>query len=244
MLLKGQTALVTGAAGGIGTAIARLLAAEGADLILWDLAPLEPLAEELAGEGRKISVSEVNIADPDKVATAARKIEAEEARLDILVNNAGITRDNLLFRMKDEEWDQVIKVNLYGAFHCTRVLSRWMAKKRGGSIINLASIIGLRGNAGQANYAASKAGLIGLTKSSARELARFQIRVNAIAPGYIRTPMTERLNEKQRDAIQAMIPLQTLGTPEDVAGAVLFLASPLARYITGEVLKVDGGFAM
>jgi len=244
MLLKGKVALITGAAGGIGAALARLFAFEGADLVLWDLAPLDNLKTEIAGIGRQAVGAAVDISDLSGVEKAGREAEAAMGRIDILVNNAGVTRDNLIFRMKPEEWDLVLKVNLFGPFNCTKVIGKMMAKKGTGCIINISSVIGLRGNAGQSNYGASKAGLIGFTKSSARELARFGIRVNALAPGYIQTPMTDKLTPDQRNEIQKQIPLATLGTPEDVAKAALFLASPLSEYVTGEVLRVDGGFAM
>jgi 3-oxoacyl-[acyl-carrier protein] reductase len=199
MLLKDKVALITGAAGGIGAALARLFASEGADLILWDLAPVDNLKAEIAGIGRKVIGAAVDISDLAGVEKAAREAEAAMGRIDILVNNAGVTRDNLLFRMKPEEWDLVLKVNLYGPFNCTKVVGKMMAKKGTGCIINVASVIGLRGNAGQANYGASKAGLIGLTKSSAREMARFGIRVNALAPGYIQTPMTDKLTPERAE---------------------------------------------
>ncbi|HNQ35006.1 MAG TPA: 3-oxoacyl-ACP reductase FabG [bacterium] len=244
MLLEKKTALITGAARGIGAAIARLFAAEGADLVLWDLAPLDEISLELKQTGRHIWTDKVDISDLGAVEEAVKRLDPEPGRLDVLVNNAGVTRDNLLFRMKAEEWDLVLKINLYGAFNCTKVLGRLMARKGGGSIINLASVIGLRGNPGQANYGASKAGLIGFTKSSARELARFGIRVNALAPGYIQTPMTDRLTEEQREAIRKLIPMEVFGKPEDVAEVALFFASRLSGYVTGEVLRIDGGFAM
>jgi 3-oxoacyl-[acyl-carrier protein] reductase len=244
MLLENKKALVTGAAGGIGRAVARLLAGEGADLVLWDLAPVDEAAAEISGLGRKAIGRKIDISDLAAVEAAVKEDEEKAGRIDILVNNAGITRDNLIFRMKPEEWDLVLKVNLYGAFNCLKVVSKTMARKGGGSIINIASVIGLRGNAGQANYGASKAGLIGLTKSAARELARFGIRVNALAPGYIQTPMTDKLTPEQKAEISKLIPAGVLGTPEDVARATLFFASALSGYTTGEVLRVDGGFAM
>ncbi len=244
MLLKGKVSLITGAAGGIGTALAHFFAAEGSDLILWDVVPVENLAKTIISTGRRVKGAVVDISDLTAVEKYAREAEEEIGPVDILVNNAGITRDNLIFRMKPEEWELVIKVNLTGAFHCTKVIGRMMAKKGSGSIINISSVIGLRGNTGQANYGASKAALIGLTKSSARELARFGIRVNALAPGYIQTPMTESLTETQKEEVLRMIPLATFGKPEDVAKAALFLASSLSQYITGEVLRVDGGFSM
>ncbi len=244
MLLKDKTALITGAAGGIGASIARLFASEGADLILWDMAPVDSLKSEITAAGRKVIGAAIDITDLAGVEQAGREAEAEMGRIDILVNNAGVTRDNIIFRMKPEEWDLVLKVNLFGPFNCTKIIGKMMAKKGSGCIINIASVIGLRGNAGQANYGASKAGLIGLTKSSARELARFGVRVNALAPGYIQTAMTDKLTPEQKNEIQRQIPMSALGTPEDVAKSALFLSSALSGYITGEVIRVDGGFAM
>jgi len=244
MLLKDKTALITGAAGGIGAALARLFASEGADLVLWDLAPVESLVAEIAQTGRKVIGAAVDITDLAGVEQAGREAESGMGRIDILINNAGVTRDNIIFRMKPEEWELVLKVNLSGPFNCTKVIGKMMAKKGSGRIINISSVIGLRGNAGQANYSASKAGLIGLTKSSARELARFGVRVNALAPGYIQTAMTDKLTPEQKNEIQRQIPMAALGAPEDVAKAALFLASALSDYITGEVIRVDGGFAM
>lgn len=242
MIMKGKTVLITGSAGGIGQATARLFAAEGADLALWDAVKTDTAG--LGAGGRKITSAEVDISDPAAVEKEARTLDDAFGRIDVLVNNAGITRDNILFRMKPEEWDLVLKVNLGGAFHCTKAVGRIMARRKEGSIVNISSVVGLRGNAGQANYSASKSGLIGLTKSAARELARFNVRVNAIAPGYIRTPMTDRLTEEQKKNILEAIPMKTLGTPEDVARAVLFFASGLSAYVTGTVLAIDGGFAM
>ena len=244
MLLQDKVTLITGAAGGIGTAIARLFANEGSDLVLWDLVPVDNLASEIISLGRRAVGATLDISDLDAVEDAVKEAENKMGKIDVLINNAGITRDNLIFRMKPEEWDAVLKVNLYGAFNCLKVVGRLMAKKRGDSIVNISSVIGLRGNAGQANYGASKAGLIGLTKSAAREFARFGIRVNALAPGYIQTPMTERLTPEQKNEILKMIPLAGLGKPEDVAKGALFFASSLSGYVTGEVLRIDGGFAM
>lgn len=242
MLMEGKTALVTGSAGGIGQAIARQLAAEGADLVLWDAVPTD--AEPFTGDRRRVISATVDITDQEAVATRARAAEKALGPISVLVNNAGITRDQLLFRMKTEDWEQVLRVNLTGAFLCTKIVGRLLAKNIGGSIINIASVVGLTGNTGQANYSASKAGLIGLTKSAARELSRFGTRVNAIAPGYIRTAMTDRLDQQQKEAMLKNIPLGRMGTAEDVARAVLFFASDLSGYATGTVLPIDGGFAM
>lgn len=244
MLLQDKVTLITGAGGGIGTAIARLFAKEGSDLILWDLVPVDTLVSEITGMGRKVLGTTVDISDLTAVETAVKTAENTMGKIDVLINNAGITRDNLLFRMKPEEWDAVLKVNLYGAFNCLKTAGKMMAKKHQGAVVNISSVIGLRGNAGQANYGASKAGLIGLTKSAAREFARFGIRVNALAPGYIQTPMTEKLTPEQKNEILRMIPLSDLGRPEDVAKGALFFASSLSDYVTGEVLRIDGGFAM
>ncbi len=243
MLLKDQKAAVTGAGRGIGRAIALALAAEGADIAILDLD--QAGAKETASLVEKTGRSALDIAlDVSKFAPAAEavdKILDLWGRLDIVVNNAGITRDALLIRMKEEDWDQVIAVNLKGAFNLSRAAARGMMKQRSGCIVNIASIIGLMGNAGQANYAASKGGLIALTKSLARETASRGIRVNAVAPGFIATEMTEKIPEKLREEIVGSIPLGRMGTPEDVAGAVVFLAAPAASYVTGQVLVVDGG---
>jgi 3-oxoacyl-[acyl-carrier protein] reductase len=186
----------------------------------------------------------VDVTESDAVEAAAKAVRNDSETIDILVNNAGITRDNLLVRMKEEDWDLVLRINLKGAFLCTKAVGRYMCKARTGAIVNIASVIGLMGNAGQANYGASKAGVIGLTKSTAREFASRGVRANAVAPGYIQTAMTEELTDDVRQQLQEQIPLQTLGRPEDVAEAVGFLASDAARYITGQVLVVDGGMVM
>jgi 3-oxoacyl-[acyl-carrier protein] reductase len=199
-------------------------------------------AEELSGEGHAGFACDV--ADPAAVAATLEAVEERVGPVDILVNNAGITRDNLLMRMKDEEFDEVIAANLKGAFNFTRAVTRGMMKRRDGAILNISSVVGIMGNAGQANYAASKAGLIGLTKSVARELASRGVRCNAIAPGFITTDMTTELGEKQIEELTGRIPLGSLGAPADVAGAARFLVGPGARYITGQVLAVDGGMAM
>ncbi len=244
MKLEGKSAIITGATGGIGAAISRLFAQSGASLALWDIVEPKELVNELKDfNGRYVSYP-VDITNSKIVGESAEKVRKDLGKIDILVNNAGITRDNLILRMKDAEWEDVLKVNLTGAFFCTRSISRIMIKNRSGKIINISSIIGIGGNIGQANYSASKAGLLGLTRSSARELSRFGIRVNAIAPGYIETPMTNKLNPQIKEKIKQGIPLSTFGKPEDVARAVLFLASSESNYITGEVIKVDGGLLM
>ena len=244
--LAHQVAVVTGAGRGIGRAIALKFAAEGADVVC--VSRTAENAEKVAGEVRALNQKAwayaVDVANSAAVAAAAEKISAEAGRVDILVNNAGITRDGLVLRLKEEDWDTVLNTNLKGAFLFTKALARSFVKQRSGRIINIASIIGLMGNAGQCNYAASKAALIGFTKSIARELASRGITVNAIAPGFIETDMTAGVNEEARNGLLARIPLNCLGQPEDVAGAAVFLASTAARYITGQVLTVDGGMIM
>ena len=245
-MLDGKVALVTGAARGIGRAIAEELAQAGANLAICDLQP-EWLAETAAavrGMGRQALEFGVNVSDSARVTEMVTAVVAQMGALDILVNNAGITKDMLLVRMTDEDWDTVLAVNLKGAFLFSRAAARPMLAQRRGCIINIASIIGLIGNAGQCNYAASKAGIIALTKSNAKELAARNIRVNAVAPGFIESKMTEVLSEAQRGKMLEAIPLRRLGTPADVARAVLFLASEGASYITGQVLTVSGGRVM
>ena len=243
--LTGKTALVTGATGGIGAAIARALHGAGATVVLSGTREnvLEERVSELGAE-RALAVP-ANLADPDSVATLVpRAEEAAGKSIDILVNNAGITRDTLAMRMKPEQWQEVLDVNLTAAFRLSQAVLKGMMKARWGRIINITSVVALTGNPGQANYAAAKAGMIGMSKSLAREVAARGITVNCIAPGFIETPMTEALNEKQREAILAQIPSGRLGTPEDVAAAALYLASPEAAYVTGHVLSVNGGMAM
>ena len=243
---KGKVAIVTGASRGIGRSIALALAAEGAKIVAVDMAPegVETLAAEIKAQGGEALAVQGNVtvaADAEQMVDAA--VEAF-GRADILVNNAGITRDGLLLRMKDEDWDAVLTVNLKGAFLCTRAASKVMAKQRYGRIINIASIVGQMGNAGQANYCASKAGLIGLTKSNARELAKRNVTVNAVAPGFIATDMTEVLPEKVKQELSAQIPMERLGSADDIANAVVFLAAERAGYITGQVIGVNGGMYM
>ena len=244
--LANQIAVVTGAGRGIGRAIALKFAAEGADVVCVSRTAenSEKVAAEVRALGRKAWAHAVNVADSTGVNAAAGKILAEAGRVDILVNNAGVTRDGLLMRMSDEDWDTVLDTNLKGAFLFTRAFSRGFVKQRSGRIINVASVIGLIGNAGQCNYAASKAALIGLTKSVARELGSRGVTVNAIAPGFIETDMTAGLKEEWKAELLKKIPLNCLGQAEDVAQAALFLASPAARYVTGQVLTVDGGMVM
>ena len=245
--MKGKNAVVTGGARGIGEAIARLLAGMGANVALWDV--LEDQAGAAAGAlakefGVKTAGMAVDVTSEKSVVAAVEATVGEFGGIDILVNNAGVTRDGLLIRMKEEDWDVVLAVNLKGVWMCTKLVGRVMLKARGGAIVNIASVVGVMGNAGQANYSASKAGVIGLTKTSAREFAPRGVRVNAVAPGYIRTAMTDKLSDEQRRKMQALIPLGELGSPGDVADAVAFLASDASRYITGQTINIDGGMAM
>lgn len=246
MVLRGKIALVTGAGRGIGRAVALALARKGADVAVVDLNPddVRETAAEVAKLGVRGLALQGSVAEPADVEGFVQRTVEEFGRIDILVNNAGITRDTLLMRMKDEDWDAVIKVNLKGVFLCTRAVSRLMVKQRYGRIINISSVVGLMGNAGQANYSASKAGVIGLTKSAAREMASRNITVNAIAPGFIVTSMTDALPGNVRKKLIEQIPAGRLGMPEDVANAVVFLASDDASYITGQTIAVDGGMVM
>lgn len=246
MKLAGKVAIVTGSAQGIGKEIATTLAQEGADLVVVDvnLEQAEKTAQELANLGRKTMALKVDVSKSTEVEEMVNKILDKFGKIDILVNNAGITRDNLLLRMKEEEWDLVISINLKGTFNCLKAVTRPMMKARNGKIVNVASIIGIAGNAGQANYAASKAGVIALTKSAAKELASRNINVNAVAPGFIQTAMTNVLPEAVKAEMLKRIPLAKLGEVKDVAKAVLFLAGPDSDYITGQVIVVDGGMVM
>ena len=242
-----RVALVTGAARGIGRAIALALAQPGLALYLNDVVlgeEAEKTRKEVEARGAEARLLAFNVADQAAVQQGVDRIIQESGRLDVLVNNAGITRDNLVMRMKEADWDQVLEVNLKGAYNCIRAAAKPMIKQRGGRIINISSVVGAMGNAGQANYVASKAGLIGLTKAVARELASRNITVNAVAPGFIETEMTAALPEKVRAAMQAQIPLNRFGTPEEVALAVVFLAGDAAAYITGQVVHVNGGMLM
>jgi 3-oxoacyl-[acyl-carrier protein] reductase len=242
-----RVALITGAARGIGRAIALALAAPGLTIYLNDVALGEDALatqREVEAAGAAARLVEFNVADAGAVAQAVDGIVKESGRLDILVNNAGITRDNIILRLKEDEWDAVLAVNLKGAYNCIRAAGKAMVKQRFGRIINIASVVGVMGNPGQANYVASKAGLIGLTKSVARELASRNITVNAVAPGFIQTEMTENLAEGTKAQMLALIPLNRFGTPEEVARAVAFLASEDSAYITGQVIHVNGGMLM
>jgi 3-oxoacyl-[acyl-carrier protein] reductase len=245
-LIDGRVSLVTGASRGIGRAIARAFAAEGARVVLAarDAAKLAEAVSEIQASGGQAEALALDVADRASVEAGVSGIVARHGRIDHLVNNAGVTRDNLLLRMKDAEWQQVIDTNLTGAFLCTQAVLRPMLKQKSGRIVTITSVVGLAGNAGQANYAASKAGLVGFTKSVAREVASRGITVNAIAPGFIETDMTAAMTEKAREAVVGAIPLGRVGRPEDVAGAALFLVSDAAAYVTGQVLAVDGGFHM
>ena len=235
-------ALVTGGSRGIGAAISRRLAEAGATVAV-NYRGGQEAAESIAREVDGLAV-QADVSNPDEAKELVERVESELGDIDALVNNAGVTRDTLIARMTDEDWDTVIDTNLRGTFNTARAVSRKMLRRRAGSIVNLSSVVGLHGNSGQANYAASKAGIIGLTKALARELGSRGVRVNAIAPGYIATELTDVLNEEQRGLILQNTPLGRLGDPEDVAGAVRFLCSDEAAFITGEVLLVDGGLGM
>lgn len=242
--LTSKTALITGASGGIGEAIAKTLHAQGATIAISGTRreKLEEVAANLGGD--RVHITPCNLSDREAVAKLVGEAEAAMGKVDILVNNAGITKDNLFMRMKDEEWDDVIAVNLTAAFTLMRAALKGMMRSRSGRIVNIASISGIIGNPGQPNYSASKAGLIGMSKSLAREIAPRGITVNCIAPGFIATPMTDELNEKQVEQIAAAIPTGTFGSPEDIASAVLYLASDEAKYMTGQTLHINGGMVM
>jgi 3-oxoacyl-[acyl-carrier protein] reductase len=243
MRLKDRVALITGGARGIGRSIALAFAEEGADIVVADvnIEEAKKTALDIEQLGRRSLALEMDVTDYAKVEEAANKILDKFTKVDILVNNAGITKDNLLLRMSQAEWDAVLNVNLKGAFNCIKAVSRPMIKQRSGKIINIASIIGIIGNPGQANYSASKAGIIALTKTAAKELASRNINVNAIAPGFIQTEMTARLTEEIKEKMREAIPLNKFGKPEDVAAVCVFLASEDSSYITGQTIVVDGG---
>ena len=246
MLVENKSALVTGAARGIGKSIALCLAENGANVIVSDINEnaLKETAEKIESMGRKSMALAVSVTNPGEIEEGLKLCLDKFNRIDILINNAGITRDALIVRMKQSDWEQVISTNLTGTFNWTKAVVKCMIKQKGGCIVNIASIIGLTGNAGQANYSASKAGILGLTKSSARELAPWNIRVNAVAPGFIATQMTEKLPDKIKEQMLSNIPLKKLGEPDEVAKTVLFLVSEMSSYITGQVLNVDGGMVM
>ncbi|NLV91241.1 MAG: 3-oxoacyl-[acyl-carrier-protein] reductase [Firmicutes bacterium] len=244
MSLTGRTAVVTGGGRGIGRAIARRLAQDGAKVALWDLADHEGVADELKAQGAQAIFVPVDVTNADSISQGVEATIANLGSIDILVNNAGITQDSLLMRMDEGQWDAVLNVNLKGAYLCSKAVLRPMLKARYGRIINIASVVGLMGNAGQTNYSASKAGLIGFTKSLAREVASRGITVNAVAPGFIASEMTDALSDKQKEVLQGQIPMGEIGTPEDVANGVWFLSTDASRYITGQVLNINGGLLM
>jgi 3-oxoacyl-[acyl-carrier protein] reductase len=244
--LNGRVAIVTGGAQGIGKAIALTLARHGADVVVTDinLERAQATAQEIEALQVRSLAIKANVADVSAAEQMVKETVDKLGKIDILVNNAGITRDNVLLRMKPEEWDQVMEVNLKGTYACTRAALKFMFRQKNGRIVNIASITGLMGNAGQANYSASKAGIIGFTKAVAREYANRGITVNAVAPGFIDTAMTQAIPEKEREALTKQIPMERLGTPDDVAAAVYFLVSDLSGYITGQVINVNGGMYM
>ncbi len=247
MILQGKNALVTGASRGIGRAIAIELARQGANVAVnyaGSETKAEAVVEEIVQMGLKSFKVQADVANESDVKEMVKAVTSQFGSLDILVNNAGVTKDNLLMRMKEAEFDQVINTNLKGVFVCTKAVTRQMMKQKSGKIVNVASIVGVTGNPGQANYVAAKAGVIGLTKSTAKELASRHIYVNAVAPGFISTDMTDQLTEEQRTSMLEMIPLAKLGTPEEVANVVRFLASDDASYITGQTIHIDGGMVM
>jgi 3-oxoacyl-[acyl-carrier protein] reductase len=245
--LEGKVALVTGASRGIGREVALELAREGANVAVnyaGSEAKAAAVAEEIRSLGREAVVIQADVSDADSVEGMVKQTIEAFGRLDILVNNAGITKDNLLMRMKESDWDEVININLKGVFLCTKAVTRQMMKQRSGRIINMSSIVGVSGNPGQANYVAAKSGVIGLTKTTAKELASRGITVNAVAPGFITTDMTDKLNEETKNEMLKQIPLARLGEPIDIARTVVFLASEDSRYMTGQTLHIDGGMVM
>lgn len=245
-MLSGKTALVTGGGRGIGKAIALELAGQGADVAVSDIDPAaaQAAAAEVQAFGVRSVAVRADVSKADEVEAMVQQVVQGLGKIDILVNNAGVTRDTLLMRMDEKDWDLVLNVNLKGAFLCTKAVSRLLMRQRSGNIVNIASVVGLTGNAGQANYSASKAGLIGFTKSIARELASRNVQVNAVAPGFIETEMTTHLPQEAKDAFLNQIPMKRPGTPQDVARVVVFLASPASDYVTGQVIPIDGGMVM
>jgi 3-oxoacyl-[acyl-carrier protein] reductase len=245
-LVAGKVALVTGGAQGIGEAISMTLAKEGANIAILDvnLEKAQATAENIKKLGVDAEAFKCDVSNTADVEAVVEKVVDRFKKIDILVNNAGVTRDNLLIRMKEQEWDLVIAINLKGTFNFTQKVGRIMMKQRNGSIINISSVVGLMGNAGQTNYSASKAGVIGITKSVAKELGSRNVRVNAVCPGFIQTAMTDKLTPEQKEKMMEIVPAKVMGTPQDVANVVLFLASDLAGYVTGETIRIDGGMAM
>ena len=246
MMLKGQVAIVTGGAQGIGKAIAIALAKEGADIVIPDinLQEAEVTASEIEKLGRETLVCTTEVTNSEEIKKLVKKVIDKFKKIDILVNNAGITRDALFLRMKEKDWDTVLNVNLKSVFLCSQKVSLQMMKQKRGKIVNIASIIGMTGNVGQANYSASKGGVIALTKTMAKELAPRNINVNAVAPGFVATAMTEKMPERIKEKILDFIPLKRMGKPEEIADVVLFLVSKKANYITGQVMRIDGGMVM
>ena len=241
---NGRVILITGAGGGIGNAIALKFGKEGNKVVLWDLFISEEFIKTLETEKISFLFDKIDITKKQDIVNGTKKVIEEWGRIDVLVNNAGVTKDKIVFKMEEEDWDYVINVNLKGAFLCSKIIGRIMFSQKEGSIINIASIIGEIGNVGQANYSASKGGLIALTKTCAKEFARAGINVNAIAPGYIKTKMTEHLPEEVKKDMITKIPLNRFGFPEEVAELVFFLSSEKAKYITGQVIRIDGGLVM
>ena len=247
MSLSGKTAIVTGGSRGIGKAVALKLAEKGANIVVnYTSSPDKAMevVEQIKEMGREALAIKADVSKEEDVSSLVKEVSKQFSSIDILINNAGITRDTLLIRMKDEDWDRVLDVNLKGTYLCTKLVAKKMMKQRSGKIVNITSVIGIIGNAGQANYAASKAGVIGLTKSAARELASRGVNVNAVAPGFIRSDMTDKLSDEIVENYSKNIPLGKLGNPEDVANAVAFLCSEESNYLTGQVLNVDGGMVM
>ncbi|MCR9065826.1 MAG: 3-oxoacyl-[acyl-carrier-protein] reductase [Cytophagales bacterium] len=246
-LLEGKIAVITGASRGIGNSIAREFVSQGADVAFTFLSSVEKgkaLEEELAASGRKVKGYQSDASDFEAAQQLIKDVLADFGRIDILINNAGVTRDNLLMRMDEQQWDDVLRINLKSVFNLTKAVTRPMLKERKGSIINITSVVGLMGNAGQANYAASKSGILGFTKSIAKELGSRNVRCNAIAPGFIETEMTDELDEEQLKAWLSNIPLKRAGKGKDIADACIFLASDMSSYVTGQTISVDGGMVM
>jgi len=245
-MVKDQVAIITGGARGIGKSIADKFAENGANLVIIDVneEAAQQTANEYKAKGIKAIALKVDVSSPEEVDKMVKDVLAEFGKIDILINNAGITRDNLMLRMSESDWDLVLSINLKGVFLCTKAVLRPMAKAKGGKIINITSVVGQMGNPGQANYSASKGGVIALTKTTAKEYAKKGIRCNAVAPGYINTEMTKVLSDAAKETMLSTVPMQSMGEPEDVANASLFLASDLSSYITGQILAVNGGMYM